>query len=71
MFGAIKGIEITSWLAFSSGFSMLLGPFGASAVLIYEAYKAPLAQPRNVIMMHFAGACSWCVIYDLFGTNWY
>ncbi|QII10834.1 HPP family protein [Candidatus Kuenenia stuttgartiensis] len=50
---------------------MLLGPFGASAVLIYEAYKAPLAQPRNVIMMHFAGACSWCVIYDLFGTNWY
>lgn len=71
LFGAIIGIGITSWLAFSSGFPMLLGPFGASAVLIYGAYKAPLAQPRNVIMGHFVGACSGCVIYDLFGTTWY
>ncbi|MCF6149186.1 MAG: HPP family protein [Candidatus Kuenenia sp.] len=71
LWGTIIGIGITAWFAFSSKCPMLLGPFGASAVLIYGAYKAPLAQPRNVVLGHFVGACTGCVMYDLFGTTWY
>jgi len=36
--------------------SMLVGSFGASAVLIYGEIKSPLAQPRNFIGGHFFSA---------------
>jgi CBS-domain-containing membrane protein len=35
---------------------MLIGSFGASAVLIYGAIKSPLAQPRNLIGGHIISA---------------
>ncbi len=50
---------------------MLLGPFGASAVLIYGAYKAPLAQPRNVLMGHFLAACIGVTVHYFFGTSFW
>ena len=31
---------------------LIIGSFGASAVLIYGAIKSPLAQPRNLIGGH-------------------
>jgi hypothetical protein len=36
--------------------SMLIGSFGASAVLIYGEIKSPLAQPRNFVGGHFFSA---------------
>ncbi len=35
---------------------MIIGSFGASAVLIYGAVKSPLAQPRNLIGGHIFSA---------------
>lgn len=35
---------------------MLIGSFGASAVLVYGAIKSPLAQPRNVFFGHVISA---------------
>uniref|UniRef100_A0A7C5EN78 HPP family protein n=1 Tax=Desulfobacca acetoxidans TaxID=60893 RepID=A0A7C5EN78_9BACT len=35
---------------------LLIGSFGASAVLIYGATKSPLAQPRNLIGGHIISA---------------
>jgi CBS-domain-containing membrane protein len=35
---------------------MIIGSFGASAVLIYGAIKSPLAQPRNLIGGHVISA---------------
>jgi CBS-domain-containing membrane protein len=35
---------------------MIVGSFGASAVLIYGAIKSPLAQPRNLIGGHVLSA---------------
>jgi CBS-domain-containing membrane protein len=35
---------------------MIIGSFGASAVLIYGAIRSPLAQPRNLIGGHFISA---------------
>lgn len=50
---------------------MLLGPFGASSVLIYGAYKSPLAQPRNVLLGHFVSACIGIVVHDFFGATFW
>ena len=54
--GASIGIGICSY-ASSKYFeprdlTLLIGSFGASAVLVYGAIKSPLAQPRNLIGGH-------------------
>ncbi len=69
--GAIAGIGISASLAFYWDCPMLLAPFGAQAVLMYGAYKAPLAQPRNVLLGHFIGAFMGVAVYDFFGTAWW
>ncbi len=69
--GAITGIGISAYLAFTWSCPMLLAPFGAQAVLMYGAYKAPLAQPRNVLLGHFIGAFMGVAMYDFFGTAWW
>ena len=71
LWGAFLGVGFTALLAFLWKCPMLLGPFGASAVLIYGAYKAPLAQPRNVLMGHFLAACIGVCVYDFFGTTFW
>lgn len=71
LWGAFLGVGFTALLAYIWKFPMLLGPFGASAVLIYGAYKAPLAQPRNVLMGHFLAACIGVVTHDFFGTTFW
>lgn len=71
LWGAFLGVGFTALLAYLWKFPMLLGPFGASAVLIYGAYKAPLAQPRNVLLGHFLAACIGVVVYDFFGTTFW
>lgn len=68
LWGAFLGVGFTALLAYIWKCPMLLGPFGASAVLIYGAYKAPLAQPRNVLMGHFLAACIGVAVHDFFGT---
>ncbi|MDA8141276.1 MAG: HPP family protein [Desulfobacteraceae bacterium] len=35
-----------------TGLMMIIGSFGASAVLVYGAIRSPLAQPRNLIGGH-------------------
>lgn len=39
-----------------TGLVMIIGSFGASAVLIYGAVKSPLAQPRNLMGGHVLSA---------------
>ena len=45
---------------------MIIGSFGASAVLIYGAIKSPLAQPRNLIGGHVISALIGVASYKLF-----
>jgi len=56
-FGAFLGIAVVAIFHFrllsGSGLVMLIGSFGASAVLIYGAVASPLAQPRNLLGGHF------------------
>jgi len=46
---------------------LVVGSFGASAVLIYGAVKSPLAQPRNLIGGHIISAVIGVSTYKLFG----
>ncbi|MBA4374151.1 MAG: HPP family protein [Thermodesulfovibrio sp.] len=48
---------------------MIVGSFGASAVLIYGAIRSPLAQPRNLLGGHILSAIVGVSAYQLLGTN--
>ena len=57
--GAFLGIGavacLDGWLE-KTDVLLLIGSFGASAVLIYGAIKSPLAQPRNLVGGHLISA---------------
>ena len=49
--------------------TLVVGSFGASAVLIYGAINSPLAQPKNLIGGHIISAIIGVFCYKLFGEN--
>lgn len=69
--GALLGIGITAFLSagiFESRDSfLLLGSFGASAVLIYGVIASPLAQPRNLVGGHVISAIVGVVVFQVLG----
>jgi CBS-domain-containing membrane protein len=73
--GAFAGIGAVAWMArlcFSGGdLTMMIGSFGASAVLIYGAIRSPLAQPRNLIGGHILSAIVGVACFKLLhGIPW-
>lgn len=71
--GAFIGILAVGYLNYKilAGTDMLLiiGSFGASAVLIYGAIKSPLAQPRNLVGGHVLSAIVGVFCYQAFGSQ--
>jgi len=71
--GAFIGIALVAYCNFrildQSDLIMLIGSFGASAVLIYGAIKSPLAQPRNLIGGHVLSAVIGVACYQCFFFN--
>ncbi len=49
--------------------TLVIGSFGASAVLVYGAVNSPLAQPRNLIGGHIISAIIGVISYKLFSGN--
>lgn len=49
--------------------TLVIGSFGASAVLVYGAVNSPLAQPRNLIGGHIISAIVGVISYKLFYGN--
>ncbi len=49
------------------GLSLLIGSFGASAVLLYGAIRSPLAQPRNLLGGHILSALIGVTAHLLLG----
>jgi len=73
--GAAIGIGICAYLSSRyfepRDLSLLIGSFGASAVLVYAAIKSPLAQPRNLVGGHVLSGIAGVACYQLFGdTVW-
>ena len=73
--GAFLGIAAVGWLQHGllplSDRMMLIGSFGATAILVYGAIGSPLAQPRNVIGGHLLSAVvGVACMQALGGTPW-
>jgi len=56
------GILAITGVATLSGHELLIGSFGASAVLLYGTPDSPLAQPRNVLGGQVLSALVGCVM---------
>lgn len=58
--GAFLGLVSLAWIGrhffIRSDQLLLIGSFGASAVLLYGAVRSPLAQPRNLVGGHVLSA---------------
>ena len=58
--GSFLGLAAVSLIHYKildeTGLIMIIGSFGASAVLIYGAIRSPLAQPRNLLGGHILSA---------------
>ncbi|MBW2367297.1 MAG: HPP family protein [Deltaproteobacteria bacterium] len=71
--GAFLGITpvayLNSRLLEQTDLVMIIGSFGASAVLIYGAIRSPLAQPRNLIGGHVLSAVIGVAIYKVLPGN--
>jgi CBS-domain-containing membrane protein len=74
--GAMIGIGLCGYLSAKyfehRDMTLLIGSFGASAVLVYGAIRSPLAQPRNLIGGHVISGLVGVVCSQLFGdTIWF
>ena len=71
--GSVLGIGICGYLSTQyfepRDLTLLIGSFGASAVLVYGAIKSPLAQPRNLIGGHIVSGLTGVACYHLFGST--
>ena len=73
--GSFAGIAIVSMIHMNlldrAGLIMIIGSFGASAVLIYGAIRSPLAQPRNLLGGHILSALIGVTAFQwLGGDTW-
>lgn len=73
--GSVLGIGACAWLSSRyfepRDLTLLIGSFGASAVLVYGAIKSPLAQPRNLVGGHVVSGLVGVACWQLFGgTLW-
>lgn len=73
--GSVLGIGLCGYLSSRyfepKDLSLIIGSFGASAVLVYGAIKSPLAQPRNLVGGHILSAMIGVACFQLFGnTSW-
>ena len=71
--GSVLGIGACGWLSSRyfepRDLSLLIGSFGASAVLVYGAIKSPLAQPRNLIGGHVISGLVGVACWQVFGAT--
>ncbi|VAX22911.1 hypothetical protein MNBD_NITROSPINAE03-868 [hydrothermal vent metagenome] len=67
--GSAAGIMAVSAIAFKYSVPMVIGSFGASAVLIYAATDSPLSQPRNLIGGHVVSAIVAVLIFQTMGKS--
>ena len=67
--GAFLGITAVALINYTTlggtDLVLLIGSFGASAVLIYGAVNSPMAQPRNLIGGHVSSAIVGVATYQL------
>lgn len=69
-FLGIAAIAGVGHLFFSgTDLTLMIGSFGASAVLVYGAVRSPLAQPRNLVGGHVLSALVGVTAWKLFAAD--
>jgi CBS-domain-containing membrane protein len=73
--GSFTGIAAVAWVYqlffVGTDLTLMIGSFGASAVLTYGAIRSPLAQPRNLVGGHIVSAIVGVACYKLLhGIPW-
>ena len=63
--GILAVTGVAAWV----GHDLLIGSFGATAVLLYGTPDSPLAQPRNVLGGHVLSALVGCAVHALGATG--
>ncbi len=71
--GSFIGIAVVGLIHFNlldqTALIMIIGSFGASAVLVYGAIRSPLAQPRNLIGGHVVSAVIGVAAFQFLGRQ--
>jgi CBS-domain-containing membrane protein len=67
--GGFLTILLLSFMHSIADTALFMPPFGASCVLTFAAWEAPLAQPRNVIGGHFIASVVGIVVSRLLGNQ--
>ncbi|HLB70761.1 MAG: HPP family protein [Candidatus Methanoperedens sp.] len=72
--GSFLGIAAVAYISYqyleTTDLTMIIGSFGASAVLIYAAITSPLAQPRNLVGGHVVSAMIGVAAYQHVSNLW-
>ncbi|CAM3048119.1 HPP family protein [Rariglobus hedericola] len=69
--GAMLAVSALAYIAMTTQGLMLLGSFGASALLLFALPEAPLSQPRSVIGGHLSASLIAFGCLILFGPQWW
>lgn len=69
LIGGFLTIATLLYLTSLTSSEWLMAPFGATCVLVFGVWNAPLSQPRNVIGGHFASTFIGLLMYHLFGNE--
>lgn len=67
--GGLITIALLSLLTDMTSAVWIMAPFGASCVLAFGIWDAPLSQPRNIIGGHLVSTCVGLVYYHIFGDG--
>ena len=69
--GSVVAISALAYFATNTGAIMLLGSFGASALLLFALPEAPLSQPRAVLLGHLSASAIALLCLWLCGPHWW
>lgn len=69
--GAMIAVSVLSLAANATQALMVMGSFGASALLLFTLPEAPLAQPRSVVGGHLLASVIALGCLSLFGETWW
>lgn len=69
LIGGSTAIFLLIYLTKLTNTEWLMAPFGASCVLVFAVWNAPLSQPRNIIGGHLISASIGLLLYHLFGAE--
>ncbi|WP_054637534.1 MULTISPECIES: HPP family protein [Bacillaceae] len=67
--GGLITISIVSVIAVALGYPMVLGPIGASCLLVFAAHHGPFSQPRHILGGHFVSTLAALAIWDMLGKS--